>query len=97
MKLLLKKTYNSEQFLKVMLISILTFFLFISNISAQTSLFQHYSVEQGLPSSEIYAQVQDDDGYMWFATSKGVSRFDGYEFVNYTIKDGLPTNSVIDM
>ena len=97
MKLLLKKTYNSKQFLKVLLTSILTLFLFISNIFAQTSLFQHYSVEQGLPSSEIYAQIQDDDGYMWFATSKGVSRFDGYEFVNYTIKDGLPTNSVIDM
>ena len=82
---------------KALLLSLFVFVLFISEIAAQTSLFQHYSVEQGLPSSEIYAQVQDDDGYMWFATSKGVSRFDGYEFVNYTIKDGLPTNSVIDM
>ena len=72
--------------------------LFVStNLFAQTSIFRHYSVMDGLPSSEIYAQVQDSDGYIWFGTSKGLSRFDGYEFKNYTIKDGLPANSVIDI
>ncbi len=68
-----------------------------ANLQAQNSAFEHYSVEQGLPSSEIYAQIQDKDGYMWFASSKGISRFDGHDFVNYTVRDGLPSNSVIDI
>jgi len=32
---------------------------------------------------------------MWFATYGGVSRYDGEEFVNFTIKDGLPSDEVI--
>ncbi len=69
--------------------------LFSMILKAQNSAFEHYSVEQGLPSSEVYSQLQDKDGYMWFATSKGISRFDGHEFVNYTVRDGLSSNSVI--
>ena len=65
--------------------------------SAQSYFLRHYSVEDGILSSEIYAQAQDTVGYMWFATSRGVSRFDGQTFVNYTVKDGLPTNSIITM
>jgi ligand-binding sensor domain-containing protein len=39
--------------------------------------------------------LQDKNGYMWFATENGVSRFDGYEFKNFTTHDGLPANSTI--
>ncbi len=80
---------------KTILLSIVIFAF--ANLHAQNSAFEHYSVEQGLPSSEIYAQIQDKDGYMWFATSKGISRFDGHDFENYTVRDGLPSNSVIDI
>ncbi|MFM2394081.1 MAG: Sensor histidine kinase YpdA, partial [Bacteroidota bacterium] len=31
----------------------------------------------------------DNEGYMWFATDNGISRFDGYEFKNYGIQEGL--------
>ena len=34
---------------------------------------------------------------MWFATQNGVSRFDGYEFENFTKDDGLPENTVFRM
>lgn len=76
----------------------LIFVIFLGKIAiSQNSAFEHYSVEQGLPSSEVYAQIQDRDGYMWFATSKGVSRFDGIKFKNYTVRDGLPANSIIEI
>ncbi|MBK7446273.1 MAG: hypothetical protein IPJ45_09675 [Ignavibacteria bacterium] len=39
--------------------------------------------------------MQDREGYMWFATANGVSRFDGHKFTNYSTKDGLNTNSII--
>ena len=34
---------------------------------------------------------------MWFATNNGVSRFNGYEFENFSINDGLPDNTVFEI
>ena len=39
--------------------------------------FIHYSTENGLPSNSVRDIVQDDEGYMWFATDGGLVRFDG--------------------
>ena len=47
-----------------------------------------------MPSSEVYSTFQDSKGYIWFATDAGVSRFNGYEFKNFDIKDGLTDNTV---
>ncbi|MBL4734642.1 MAG: LytTR family transcriptional regulator DNA-binding domain-containing protein [Flavobacteriales bacterium] len=59
--------------------------------------FRHYTVEDGLPSSEVYHVIQDSRGYIWFATDMGVSRFDGYEFQNMSLADGLPDNTVFNI
>ncbi len=64
---------------------------------SQNVFLKHYTVEDGLLSSEIYATLQDSAGYMWFATSRGAARFDGVNFTNYTVKEGLPTNSIITL
>jgi ligand-binding sensor domain-containing protein len=32
---------------------------------------------------------QDAKGYLWIGTAEGVSRFDGYRFTNYDVRDGL--------
>ena len=61
---------------------------------SQTYHYKHYTVEDGLPSSEVYSTFQDSKGYIWFATDAGVSRFNGYEFKNFDIKDGLTDNTV---
>lgn len=39
----------------------------------------HITVDQtsGLPSNSVYDVFQDSKGFMWFATSKGLCRFDG--------------------
>lgn len=47
----------------------------------QEPAYIHYGVEEGLPSSEVYMSIQDDRGYMWFATDRGLVRFDGSEFL----------------
>jgi signal transduction histidine kinase/ligand-binding sensor domain-containing protein len=46
-------------------------------------LFNHYSAEDGLINSTVYDIFRDNNGFMWFATDGGVSKFDGYEFINY--------------
>ena len=56
-----------------------------------------YTTSDGLPSSEVYRVLQDKNGYMWFATDNGLSRFDGYEFKNYGTDEGLTDVVVISM
>ncbi|MCO6499803.1 MAG: histidine kinase [Vicingus serpentipes] len=63
-------------------------------INAQSRVYKHYTVEDGLPSSEVYSAFQDSKGYMWFATDAGVSRFNGYEFENFDESAGLTDNTV---
>lgn len=67
------------------------------DIEAQSPYFKHYTVENNLPSSECYQVLQDKMGYIWVATDKGVSKFDGYTFTDYTKEDGLPENCIIRM
>lgn len=55
---------------------------------------RHLGVEDGLPTSSVYMVMEDQKGYMWFATSEGVARFDGYTFKTFTVKDGLPNNDI---
>ncbi|MEO5923016.1 MAG: two-component regulator propeller domain-containing protein [Bryobacteraceae bacterium] len=53
---------------------------------------------QGLPQDSVRAIMQTPDGYLWLGTSEGLVRFDGYDFVTYTKRDGhLPSNSVITL
>ncbi|GLQ90474.1 response regulator [Dyella flagellata] len=45
-----------------------------------TPQFRRYGVQDGLPSSVVYAVAQDHDGAMWFGTKGGIARFDGLHF-----------------
>lgn len=46
----------------------------------------------------IHAMLQDKNGDLWFATTgEGVFRFNGKDFVQYTQKDGLSSNTVYSM
>lgn len=57
-----------------------------------------YSVEDGLPQSQVNVIYQDDEGYLWIGTyGGGVSRYDGLSFTNYTTRDGLNHNIVYDI
>lgn len=38
----------------------------------------------GMTKGAVRAIVQDPTGFMWFGTDEGLSRYDGYEFINYT-------------
>lgn len=57
----------------------------------------HYTVDEGLPSNELYDVHEDARGYVWMASDQGVIRFDGLEFDSYTTQDGLSTNTVFSV
>ncbi|MES2627661.1 MAG: two-component regulator propeller domain-containing protein, partial [Bacteroidota bacterium] len=77
------------------LLLLLCAFLLPDLLSAQQPVFRNYSVDNGLPSSEVYQVIQDKTGFLWFATDRGLSRFDGQEFFNYTTSNGLCDNSIL--
>lgn len=52
--------------------------------------FHLYAVKDGLVSHDIQTLYQDSRGYLWIGTTDGISVFNGKEFKNYTIADGLP-------
>lgn len=63
-------------------------------LQAQESSYIHYGVNDGLPSSEVYQATQDKRGYMWFATDRGIVRFDGHHFKTLTTEDGMESDVV---
>ena len=56
-----------------------------------------YTIADGLARDYINRIKQDSHGFIWFCTTEGISRFDGYGFTNYGVADGLPHRVVNDL
>lgn len=67
----------------LLLITILSFCLSGSLFAMGEILFNHLGVKDGLSSNEITCILKDQKGFMWFGTTSGLNRFDGYEFSSY--------------
>ncbi len=71
--------------------------LFISqNCYSQEPIYEHFGVDEGLPSSQIYDVYQSKDGNIWFASDRGLAAYNGYEFKKYGVKEGIPSSVVLD-
>ncbi len=79
------------------LLTTLFIFIFIQSSFTQTPFLRRYTVDDGLPSSHVYRVFQDSEGFLWICTDRGLSRFDGYRFENFTTKNGLPYNDIWDI
>ena len=66
-------------------ILLLIIFLFISNLGIAQNPY-HITIDKssGLPSNSVYDIFQDSKGFMWFATGKGLCRYDGTNFKTFT-------------
>ena len=52
-------------------------------VPQQPIRFEHLTVEDGLPHATVLSVLQDQQGFMWFATADGLSRYDGITFKNF--------------
>jgi len=50
----------------------------------QKFAFKHLTGQDGLSDASVNSILQDEKGFMWFATNGGLNRYDGYEFRVYT-------------
>ncbi|MFN8304318.1 MAG: histidine kinase [Saprospiraceae bacterium] len=51
-----------------------------SAAGAQHPLWRNFTINDGLPSNEVYSLMQDRRGLLWITTNQGVCYFNGYEF-----------------
>ena len=55
-----------------------------TNLHCQSSeVLSHLTTADGLAGQRIHQAIKDSRGYMWFATSNGLSRYHGHGFKNY--------------
>ncbi len=71
-------------------------FFCVSTFYAERLPVKTYTVADGLLRDNVFKIKQDSRGFLWFCTVEGVSRFDGYEFTNFTTDDGLPDRHAND-
>ena len=92
-----KKEYIILDYYRRWVILTLLFLLFLPVVFvyAQDLSYRQFTIEDGLPSNQIYDVHQDPDGFIWFATENGLSRYNGEEFINYTLFDGLPDTEIV--
>jgi methyl-accepting chemotaxis protein/ligand-binding sensor domain-containing protein len=66
---------------------------------AQKLQFRALTPDDGLSSSRVQSIHQDSRGFMWFGTTKGLNRYDGYGFAIYRNRAGdstsLPANDAL--
>ena len=64
--------------------------LFLCAVAHTATLpIRSYTVAQGLAHDHVNRIYRDSHDFLWICTDEGLSRFDGYRFLNYTVADGL--------
>ncbi|HEY2012927.1 MAG TPA: two-component regulator propeller domain-containing protein [Bryobacteraceae bacterium] len=53
-----------------------------------------FTAADGLGRDAVGCIVPDSRGFLWLCTTDGISRYDGYQFTNYGVSDGLAYRSV---
>lgn len=83
----------------IWLLSLITLALLFctQNLVAQNVYLPHYTTKNGLPSNNCFYIHEDKKGFIWVATTAGISRFDGAVFENFSVDDGLPDNQILQI
>ncbi len=69
--------------IKATLIFIIAILMSSSVVANPIKKFHHISREDGLTSDSVFMTLEDDNGFIWFATANGLQRFDGNEVVSF--------------
>jgi ligand-binding sensor domain-containing protein len=73
----------------------LTLFLVVSiQASSQAPYFTHYPLSKRNDPVSANKIFHDNRGFVWFATNKGLYRFDGRRYRHFTLADSLPDINV---
>lgn len=91
---------NKSSFLKYARCLVLFFMMLWSSLFVYSQgdnwHITRYSSLNGLSTNDVTDMKQDANGYLWLATSNGICRYDGYNFLNFHPTDsyGLYDNHI---
>jgi len=79
--------------LRFLLIGVCTLLYLFGSAQQRVLNFTNITTEQGLSENTVLDIIQDQYGFMWFATENGLTKFDG---LNYTVyrKDNQDSTSI---
>ena len=78
--------------MKNMVLCVVWMLTVLCTANAQSYMFKHLEVKDGLSNNQVNAIYKDSDGYMWFATASGLNRYDGYDIRVYRSEPGDSTS-----
>ncbi|NHN27385.1 histidine kinase [Flavobacterium jejuense] len=58
--------------------------LFVNFLFAQEPVHVHLTEKDGLPDIEFYNMMEDSKGFIWLCADKGLFRYNGSDFVNFS-------------
>ena len=69
----------------------------VTPVSGERLPIRTFQITDGLAGDAVRALLRDSRGFLWIATTSGLSRFDGAQFVNYGVAEGLPSPRVLSL
>ncbi len=81
---MMPKKYHNLSFIEAVL-SLFVLLLTTTQVVGQTMPVRtlHYTTRDGMASNVVNTIIQDRQGYLWLGTNLGLTRYDGYRFVNF--------------
>ena len=86
------RTFNALGIIFTGILYLFSFCAFSQNPKHFPPKFQNLSLKEGLSNLSVHAITQDDLGYIWIATARGLNRYDGISFKQFY--DGEKENSL---
>ncbi len=95
----MKKIINRSFYTLLYIIEFVGMWMMSTTATATVKLdTRRLSAKDGLACNTVNDIQQDKDGFIWLATASGISRYDGYQFTNFTQlheKNGKRSNNSI--
>lgn len=89
-----KKQASIKKMVKAIFVSVLVFLSAASLCQKNDFRFKHLNVSNGLSNNNVESIIQDHEGFMWFGTSNGLNKYDGYNSRVYKHNPGVPSSLI---
>ena len=76
-------SFSTKRFMLKIRLLILFLGFFAMSWAQNNPQYSLYTVNDGLPQSNVTGIIQDKNGFLWIGTDGGLCKFDGYVFKNY--------------
>ncbi|MGA1544850.1 MAG: sensor histidine kinase [Saprospiraceae bacterium] len=85
--------------MRIIILSLFFIPLLLGNNPPNFSVeYELLTLKEGLAANEIFCTLKDARGYLWIGTNNGLNRYDGQEFLHFSLeKNGLHGNKIINL